>query len=425
MATLLVLTVGGACAPVITAIRDYRPDFVCFVVSCGPRGSRTTVDGPGNPCGDSRKIKCPECSKDVSLGDPKGANILTQTGLKEHQYEILELDEPDDLPACYTRVRTALARLREDHTDWRLLADYTGGTKTMTIALALAALEAGYELSLVRGARADLVKVRNGTEMAALVNVGDVRARQQMAEARRLFNTFAYTSAAGILQSSLLTEPLSSELQREIGGWVTLCRAFDIWDRFDHAQAQSLLETYQSRAVPQWRFLKQLAGKPPGYALVLDLLHNAERRAGRGRHDDAVARLYRALELMAQTRLEQREPALNSGDLNPALLPDALQVKYEALREPGGKIKLGLRQDYELLAELADPLGKVYQEHVNRLLQALSCRNESILAHGQTPITNNAWQEMHQTAVEFVQAGLKALQVRLDAPQFPQWDEVS
>lgn len=425
MATLLVLTVGGACAPVITAIRDYQPDFVCFVASSGPRGSRVSVDGAGNPCGDPRRIKCLECGKDVPLGDPKGANILTQTGLVEGQYEILELAEPDDLPACYAQVRTALARLREERTGWRLLADYTGGTKTMTAALTLAALEAGYELSLVRGTRADLIKVRNGTEMAALVNVGEVRARQQMAEAQRLFDTYAYASVTAILQSSLRATPLSPELQREIRDWVMLCRAFDAWDRFNHTQAQSLLEANQSWAVPQWRFLKQLTGKAPGYAPVLDLLRNAERRAARERYDDAVARLYRALELLAQTRLEQREPALQSGDLDLTLLPELLQPKYEALRESGGKVKLGLRQDYELLAELADPLGIIYQEHAHRLLQALSYRNESILAHGQAPITCDAWQAMYQVTDEFIQASLKALHVRLDAPQFPQWSEVA
>ncbi len=424
MSTILALTVGGSCAPVITAVRDYQPDFVCFIVSGGDKGSRKTVDGPGNPCGDPRKMKCPECGKEVPLGDPKGANILTQTGLTEGQYEILELPEPDDLAGCYAQVRTALMRLRETLSTWRFLADYTGGTKTMTAALVLAALETGYELSLVKGTRADLVKVRNGTEMAALVNVGEVRARQQMAEAQRLFNKYAYASAAEILQSTLRAAPLPPELQREIGEWVTWCRAFDAWDRFDHSQARALLEPYHDRFVELWRFLKLVSSAKPGYAPVLDLLRNAERRAARGRYDDAVARLYRDLEMLAQIRLAQRELPLQSGDLNPTLLPDALQAKYEMLREPGekGKVKLGLRQNYELLAELADPLGNVYQEYSKRLLTALSHRNESILAHGETPIAHNRWQEMYQVSAGFIQAGLQALKVRLEAPQFPQWE---
>lgn len=425
MSVMLALTVGGSCAPVITAIRDYQPDFVCFIVSSGSRGSWATVDGPGNPCGNPRIIKCPACGKNAPLGDPKGVNILAQTGLAESKYEILELSEPDDLTNCYTQIRTTLMQLRQSYAGGRFLADYTGGTKTMTAALTIAALETGYELSLVKGARADLVKVRNGTEMAALVNVSEVRARRQMAEAQHLFNKYAYASAAEILQSTLRTAPLPPELQREIGEWVTLCRALDAWDRFDHSQARALLETYREQFGTLWQFLKLLSGARPGYAPVLDLLHNAKRRAVRGRYDDAVARLYRALEMLAQIRLEQREPALDSSNLNPASLPETLQPKYGALREPGekGKVKLGLRQDYELLLELADPLGSVYQECAKRLLQALSHRNESILAHGQTPIAHDQWQDMYQITAEFIQAGLQALKVRLDAPQFPQWDE--
>ncbi|HXK42563.1 MAG TPA: TIGR02710 family CRISPR-associated CARF protein [Anaerolineae bacterium] len=424
MGTLLVLTVGSSCAPVITAIRDYQPDFVCFVVSGGDKGSRKTVDGPGNPCGDPRKVKC-ECGKDVPLGDPKGANILVQTGLPDNRYEILELPEPDDLSSCYAQIRATLTQLRAERSGWRFLADYTGGTKTMTAALTLAALENGYELSLVKGTRADLVKVRNGTEMAALVNVGEVRARQQMAEAQRLFNRYAYASAADILQSILRAAPLPPELQREIGERVTLCRAFDAWDRFDHAQARALLETQHASYESLWRFLKLLSSARPGYAPVLDLWRNAERRAARGRYDDAVARLYRALEMLAQLRLEQRDPALKSGDLDVTLLPEPLRLKYEALREPGekGKIKLGLRQDYELLVELADPLGSIYQECAKRLLQALLHRNESILAHGQKPIAQTQWNEMWEIVTALIQNGLSALKIQLEAPQFPQWGD--
>ncbi|MDB9309098.1 hypothetical protein PN471_10700 [Aphanizomenon sp. CS-733/32] len=40
-----------------------------------------------------------------------------------------------------------------------------------------------------------------------------------------------------------------------------------------------------------------------GYEIVQDLILNAERRATQQRYDDAVGRLYRALELLAQIRL--------------------------------------------------------------------------------------------------------------------------
>lgn len=407
MSTLLALTVGGSCAPLVTAVRDYAPDFVCFFASAGPRGSRAMVDGPGQVC----------------QGTP---NIVTQTGLTPEQYEVVELAEPDSLPDCYSAIRAAMGRLAADRAGWRRIADYTGGTKTMSVALALAALEAGWELSLVTGTRPDLVKVLNGSEMAALVNAWEVRARQVIAEARRLFNAYAYASAGALLEGLTRTGPLSNALQREVKQWVAVCRAFDAWDRFDHARARQLLEPYQSHFVPQWRFLKALVGleRATGYEPVLDLVRNAERRAERGRYDDAVARLYRALEMLAQTRLGQRTPSLDTGDLDTSALPEKLRRKYEAWRDAtDGKVRIGLRQTYDLLAGLDDPLGRVWREHENRVLNALKKRNTSILAHGSTPLTRDDYLEMAGVIKTFMEAGLEALKVKVVAPQFPHWEE--
>jgi len=38
MTTILALTVGGSCAPVVTAVQDYQPDLVCFIATGGEQG---------------------------------------------------------------------------------------------------------------------------------------------------------------------------------------------------------------------------------------------------------------------------------------------------------------------------------------------------------------------------------------------------
>ncbi len=405
MQTLLAITVGGSCAPVVTAIRDYNPDFVVFIVSTGARGSRAMVDGRDKPCSAEDKTPLP--------------NILEQTGLPAEKCAFIELEEPDTLHLCYQKIRNGLGEHSAGRTDWRKLADYTGGTKTMTAALIVVALEMGWELSVVRGNRTDLLKVRDGTEMASLVNTWEVRARQQLEQAETLFNQFAYASAGQLVESLMRAAPLSVELQREIQRFVTLSRGFDAWDRFDHARAAQILAPYQSEIVPQWKFLKTLVGqaKGTGYEPVFDLVRNAERRAARGRFDDAVARLYRALEMLAQIRLAQREPSLNASDLKSDLLPESLRSKY-ANRE--GKVKLGLQEDYDLLAELEDPLGKAFAPERKKMLSTLEKRNASILAHGAQPCDQNVYQEMHAQILRLLELGLNALGVKVESPQFPQ-----
>ncbi len=411
MSTVLALTVGGSCAPIVTAIRDYQPDFVCFIATGGSKGSRLTVDGAGTPC----------------RSDAGSApSIVAQAGLPADRYQIVELDDPDALSDIYAMCRQALRALAARFPAARYIADYTGGSKSMGVGLALAALEAGWQLSLVKGMRPDLIKVADGTEMAGLVNTWEVRARQQMEEARRLFNDFAYASAAELLQGLLRQAPLSPELDQTIRKWVTYCRGLDAWDRFDHRRAVDLLSTVPGEAI-DWRFLKALSGetRATGYEPVLDLVRNAERRAARGRFDDAVARLYRAVELFAQTRLLQREPPLDSGNLDLDRLPPSVRPRYEKIRElsqsrgEGAEVKLGLLEDYALLVELDDPLGQVFKPREKRLREALKRRNHSILAHGGKPIGQEGYEQMHSVVQELVTEGLAALGIRLSAPQFP------
>jgi hypothetical protein len=414
---VLAVTVGGSCAPVVTAIRDYQPDHVLFFASSGPKGSRSAIDGAGKVCQDN-------------------ANILSQTNLPEGRYTIVEIDEPDDLPRCYAAMRKGLAELAAKHPDWRRVGDYTGGTKTMSAALVLAALELGWELSLVKGTRTDLVRVIDGTEMAGLVNAWEVRVHQLMAQGKQLFNSYSFAAAGELLEGVLRVAPVSAEVERTIKKWVALSRGFDAWDRFDHDRAYHLLEPFQSSLAPDWWvFLKVLAGKArgSGYEPVFDLLLNAERRAARGRYDDAVARLYRALEWMAQIRLAQREPPLDAGNIQVDLLPEPLRAEYAAMRKPShepgkmGKVQLGLVEGFVLLARLGDPLGRVYGEswsQVRATLQAaLEKRNYSILAHGTRPLGQADYQAMREQVERLVQDGLGALGIKRVGRQFPQLTE--
>lgn len=408
MATILAITVGGSCAPVVTAVRDFQPEFVLFFASTGSKGSRVMLDGPGKPCADQ-------------------PNILAQTGLAERKYRIVDLEEPDSLDLCYRQIREALASTSSEHPGLERLADYTGGTKTMSAALVLAGLELGWQLSLVKGTRADLVKVINGTEMASLANTWEVRVQQRLAEAFELFNQYAFASAGKLLEGLLRVAPLNPQTDREIRKWVALCRGFDAWDRYDHSRARQLLEPYQAEIVSQWRFLKTLTALQPGasYEAVFDLVLNAERRAARGRYDDAVARLYRALEMFAQTRMRTLNPSLDPSDLKVESLPEPLQEFYrpkDGASQEGGKppkIQLGLREDYELLEKLGDPLGLTYSTCAKRVLDCLKKRNNSILAHGCAVLSEADYHEMAAVVNQLLDAGFAALGLKRGGVQFP------
>ncbi|GAP62850.1 hypothetical protein ARMA_1273 [Ardenticatena maritima] len=407
MPRVLVCTVGGSCQPIVAAIRDYMPDFVYFIASAQ---SRATVDGEGRPCRQYNGEDLPA--------------IVKQAGLSPEQYAILELTDPDSLSTCYAEMSQALADVATRFPDAEHIVDYTGGTKTMSVSLVLAALDGNWKVSLVKGARTDLVRVADGTEIAGLVNIGEVRARRRLQEVRALFNTYEYRAAENLIRALLQSAPLSVPLQQLLRDWIALCRGFDAWDRFDHARAEELLRPHAKTLGPVWRFLLALQGKGKHseYEPVFDLLRNAERRAESGRYDDAVARLYRAVEMLAQIRL-RREYGQETGDIDVARLPETLRAKYEALRDEDGKVRLALMRAYDLLHDLDDPLGRAFAQQKKEILNALKRRNASILAHGTEPLSERKWRKVREVLQGFIEETCEAMKVHVDAPQFPHLNE--
>ena len=135
------------------------------------------------------------------------------------------------------------------------------------------------------------------------------------------------------------------------------------------------------------------------------MLLNADRRAAQGRYDDAVGRLYRALELLVQVRL-LKAYGLETGDLDLAKLPAHLRSDFH----PHGdrKIQIALRRSYDLLSHLDDdPIGQLYQQQKGKIIGALEIRNDSLFAHGFQPITDKDYQIVQGALGGFIEMGIK------------------
>ena len=124
--------------------------------------------------------------------------------------------------------------------------------------------------------------------------------------------------------------------------------------------------------------------------ILADLLANALRRAQEGKDDDAVARLYRAVEMIGQMLLLQQ--GINTSAVRLEQLPSSWQTSYQGSPEP---LKLGQEKDFLLLESLGHPVGKRYCENKN-LRNYLSKRNSSVLAHGIEPMSREVFQELNK-----------------------------
>jgi len=143
-----------------------------------------------------------------------------------------------------------------------------------------------------------------------------------------------------------------------------------------------------------------LATPRPGRHHVVDLLANAWRRQEEGRFDDAVARLYRAIEAVAQVRLAETHGIDSTERVPLARVPENLRKRLEAQAE-GGYLRLGLQDAYALLAELGDSLGEKFrQAGLDGRGSVLTVRNRSVLAHGFERVSEKTCNALWQTVLD-------------------------
>ncbi len=171
--SVLICTVGGSHQPIIKAINDTKPDFVCFICTgpvpeTGNKGSETQITGKG-----------PVVAEKSGL-PPTLPNIPTQLGMRHESFE-LWIVPADDLDEAFVRITEKLRELKEKYPGAKFISDYTGGTKSMTAALVTAVLETDdVGLQLITGTRADLVKIAEDTEYAINANVDRIRLERAM-----------------------------------------------------------------------------------------------------------------------------------------------------------------------------------------------------------------------------------------------------
>lgn len=431
--TVLFLTVGGSSEPIVTSIKHHRPGYVVFVCSDDdPQrqqvGSFPTVADSGKPCVERR----PELKELVRLPSivaqaAAGENPFTLT---PKDYRIVKIRGCDSYADCYDAIARAIGAMRRRFPSARLLADYTGGTKSMTAALVAAGSDLGLrEFFFVSGRRGNTDRVESGSQRTLPADMSGVFQARRLSRILERFNAGRYAECLALIAEGAADFPTGSPHQPMLQACHDLARSLLAWERFDYAAAADAIEPYRKHFVPHALFLADVrsslgrladpaeVGRPPRrrFAPVHDLLLNAARRIEDARHDDAVSRVYRGIEMFVQLALRDRTPPLFTGDLDINRLPEPLRSRYEKRRDAfvdGGarpaRLMLGLFEACTLLTELDDPLGHATAPKLPRLRGLLETRNQSFLAHGFTPIGADAARAFLDFARTLVSEGESA-----------------
>ncbi|MCX7819872.1 MAG: TIGR02710 family CRISPR-associated CARF protein [Kiritimatiellae bacterium] len=401
--SLVVVTVGGSPDPILHVLRAYRPEHVLFV-----------------------------CSEESRSEADKILSILRSEGIRPHP-SYLTLDRPEDLGPCYAAIRRHLderVRLLNVSPD-KVLVDYTGGTKTMSAALVLAAVERFHHFNYVGGSRRN----RDGLGVVISGKERDVRqpnpweqlAVRDVERARDLWDHLAFEEAARVLREAAarLRGP-----RRRFEALADLASAMGARHRLDFRAAKNHLDRLQ-RDLPNLcdgeesrpeidvllRFVKsahcyiEKLRQASGEELLREILDNAIRTARERRWEDAAARLYRAMEMRAHLWLEQSSGGvIRRGQVEEKHLPEQLRGR-PYVRVEGGKARFSLESAIRAAADLGCKAAQRLAEDIAKgadscLRRATEKRNSSILAHGVTAIGEEGFEQMKKLAKELFEFDL-------------------
>ena len=311
--------------------------------------------------------------------------------IEGEDYEIAILNDIDSFNDCFETFERMVWKfniLSEDKHE--IIMDYTSGTKTMSAAMACCGMFYSMDLISVTGDRKNGT-VSLGTETIKYQNLYKVYDKFSLMRVRNYFNANRFYTASEILEK-IVDESIHTE------DLMNLSNAYYAWDNMDFDVAYDFLTKVDLNLLELKEIkddvkinLKALGTivrsqheNLKNCYILASLINNSIRRAEEYKYDDAIARLYRAFELIAQIRLASY--GLTSSDIDTNILleknvsPEFIDALEKTRDE--GKIKIGLIKDYELLAELDDDLGKYFAENRHSINNITIKRNNSILAHG-------------------------------------------
>lgn len=413
------VSVGGSVAPVLFILREQRPLHVWYFCSAGSRSVADEIH---------RQLDWhPDC-------------------------DFIEVERFEELGPCYRELRRALPLLLKK---WRIepgqvLVDYTGGTKTMSAALVLAATEIFERFGYVGGQQREKgglgVTVEGRERVFYQGNPWSELAVREIERAQYLWAGLAFGNAAETLREAgrRSARKLPLELAR-------LADALASRHRLDFSEARDKLQrvlksmellldaTPGHPLLDAVRCMAELCRKcapdvADGPTLLRELLDNALRTASQQRYDDAAARLYRAMEMQGQLWLSEKTQGLflNGRCKRERVveLPSTLGELPFCRPDQDGKVDLSLEHCFRALHALGDArvamvvgdldLVDARGRTASRWRQATEKRNSSILAHGVQPIGLDGFETMKQRAEEFLGFDLQ-LEANPILPLDPGW----
>lgn len=305
-----------------------------------------------------------------------------------------------NLPAVYSCVK----RFCADKDPGTVLCDATGGKKTMTAAVSMAAafLDAPIIYVDYSDYDGDKRKPVSGTEFPVfLESPHHVLADQYLLRACAYLQRFDFAGARTVLDEA----ERRVDVLDQVRNLARLAECLAAWSELNYPKAADTLEQVRNTrglsALPLEAVREYLAvlcdpeHERHGAYMLADFYHRGVRYARNERYDFAVLLMYRTVEHYGQERLRCR--GLDPQKVTSSDVPAGIRETFKACKEaiygsalsPGAeeiRPPLGALDVYILGEALAGFDRDKLQTRATELEKLLSLRNTSVLAHGDRPL---------------------------------------
>jgi hypothetical protein len=302
---------------------------------------------------------------------------------------IFLLSNADDILSCRQEIRTIIRKFKKDMPHAEIILNPTGGTKQMTSAATLAAIDEGIErIEYISGPRQDGVIV-TGKEEIASVSACSILAEYAGRNALLLLNGGAYQAAAELLQDYKKQLP-----QTYVAAAVLAAR-----NRFNYRGAIQACNTMTGQF---WQNQRQLLNQMtlaawPSPVHLADMLNFVKRQLEFNEREEALAMLYRLCEAACKVRIRDEicggkistEAIIACPDIS---LNNNTKEKMRAQEREYGEPLLGLKDCKDMLRSSQFKLIPVLND--NQYWRTLQLRNKTRFGHDNQLIADAEFQQV-------------------------------
>lgn len=379
--------------------------------------------------------------------------VMEFCGLKMSQIEKSKVNE--------TNQTDIYREIKRCYLEWgkpeKIYIDFTGGTKAMSTAAAMAGAMIHVQMIYVGTNQymRDFRKPLPGSETLFYINSPmDVFGDLEIDKAYALFEQYNYAGAREKL-GEIKEEIPDPVIRQELNFVYSLAQTYEYWDSLEFVKAYQtmkglvkgierdsqysrhfVLQDFLERFIHQKELLENLKDIPgltrqkrnieilqkPNYVipLMFSMYQNAKVRESQEKYDMATLLFYRLLELIEQRRLSLYQLFVSKMEYMKMKIDgkEITEEEFASLKERVADLKkavfgrntsaylpeqISLLEGFILLAALGDPIiwdGKNTVPKLKRIRAMVLLRNNSIFAHGLAPVETGDYMKFQKFVVE-------------------------